>query len=67
MIPAALKRPKSWLMIGVLFVAYSGVIELIQPLVNRYGEWLDLAANTGGVILGAILAELALRLFPAEG
>jgi hypothetical protein len=22
------------------------MIELIQPYVNRYGEWLDLAANT---------------------
>jgi len=28
------------------------VIELIQPFVNRYGEWLDLLANIAGLILG---------------
>ncbi len=26
-------------------------MELIQPYVNRYGEWLDFAANAGGTAL----------------
>ncbi len=39
------------------FFCWSGAIELIQPYVNRYGEWLDLAANTGGLISGFIVAR----------
>ena len=27
------------------FALYSGLIELIQPRVNRYGEWMDFMAN----------------------
>ncbi|VAW49668.1 hypothetical protein MNBD_GAMMA03-1721, partial [hydrothermal vent metagenome] len=37
----ALPKPKYWLWLAVLFVAWSGAIELIQPSVNRYAEWLD--------------------------
>ncbi|PCH62997.1 MAG: hypothetical protein COC19_01965 [SAR86 cluster bacterium] len=58
MLPTALRRPKHWLFISILFVAYSGAIELIQPYVNRYGEWLDLAANTTGIVLAIILSQL---------
>ena len=67
MFPAALRRPLYWPWIGLLIVAYSGVIELIQPFVNRYGEWLDLAANTGGVICGVLLAQLVIYfIIPAR-
>ena len=55
MLPTALRRPKHWLLYGLLFIAYSGVIELIQPFVNRYGEWLDLLSNATGVLLGAAI------------
>ena len=65
MFPTALRRPNKWMMIGLLFIAYSGAIELLQPYVNRYGEWLDMAANTLGVICGLIVAELIIRLYPA--
>lgn len=58
-----LKYPRYWWCFGVLIIAYSGVIELLQPHVNRYGEWLDLAANSGGVLLGAILAVVFRRRF----
>jgi hypothetical protein len=35
-----------------LFIAFwGGMIELIQPSVNRYGEWLDFYADTLGVVL----------------
>ena len=40
----------------VFFIGYSGLIELIQPYVNRYGEWLDMLANTAGVVCGVALA-----------
>jgi hypothetical protein len=61
--PAALRKPPHWKLIALLFIAYSGVIELIQPYVNRYGEWLDLAANTGGILCGLFIAWLAIILW----
>ena len=59
--PVALRQPRYWLYISLSFIAWSGAIELIQPYVNRYGEWMDLAANTVGVFLGLSLALLARR------
>ena len=58
MIPTVLKRPRHWILIGLLFLAYGGLIELVQPYVNRYGEWLDLAADAAGLVSGWLLAEL---------
>ena len=57
-LPVALRKPNKWAAYIFIFVAYSGAIELIQPFVNRYGEWLDMVANTGGVVLGLLIAEL---------
>lgn len=59
MFPAAFKKTRHWLLLAIIFVLYSGLIELIQPYVNRYGEWLDLLANTVGVAIGASLGLLA--------
>jgi len=59
--PVALAKPKHWLLIGLLFIFWSGAIELIQPYVNRYGEWLDLLANSVGLGCGFILAWLINR------
>jgi NhaP-type Na+/H+ or K+/H+ antiporter len=58
MLPTALRKPDNWILFGILFICYSGAIELLQPYVNRYGEWMDMLANTGGVICGVIVAEL---------
>ncbi|MCG3862587.1 MULTISPECIES: VanZ family protein [unclassified Photobacterium] len=58
-----LKMPKNWYWLFIGFIAWSGAIELIQPYVNRYGEWLDLAANTGGLISGFILARIFYKIF----
>lgn len=55
MLPVALRQPKHWLLIACFFIAWSGAIELIQPYVNRYGEWMDLAANVGGLLLGVVI------------
>ncbi len=40
---------------ALCIVLWGGMIELIQPSVNRYGEWLDFFANTLGVILVTII------------
>jgi VanZ family protein len=58
MLPITLRQPKYWLIIVFAFLAFSGLIELIQPYVNRYGEWLDMAANTFGLLCGFILAKI---------
>lgn len=57
MLPTAVRRPRYWLFLGLGFIAYSGLIELLQPLSNRYAEWLDLLANSCGVIIGAVLGK----------
>ena len=66
MFPTALNKPKTWKLIGLFFIAYSGVIELLQPYVNRHGEWSDMAANTTGIICGLLLAEIVIYFFPAN-
>jgi len=65
-IPLGLKKPRYWLIVVSFFLVYSGLIELIQPYVNRYGEWLDMAANSLGMFCGLLIAELLNYFFPAR-
>ncbi|WP_020586172.1 VanZ family protein [Desulfobacter curvatus] len=58
MLPAAVRKPANWVLLGLFFVLYSGAIELIQPFINRYGEWMDMFANSSGVICGAVIGGL---------
>jgi VanZ family protein len=66
MFPSALRKqkPKSTILITLFFIACSGAIELIQPYVNRYGEWLDLIANIAGLGCGFLLAQSTKWIFP---
>ena len=43
------------------FIFWGGGIELLQPYVNRHGEWLDFAANSLGVVFGAGVGMLTRR------
>ncbi|MCW8962973.1 MAG: VanZ family protein [Gammaproteobacteria bacterium] len=61
MFPTALRKPKFWLLIGLFFLCWGGSIELLQPYVNRYGEWSDMIANAIGLICGLLAAELVRR------
>ena len=47
-------------------VIMSGLLELMQEYctATREGSWLDLAANTIGATLGAIVGLLILRFYP---
>lgn len=60
--PVALARPTHWMWLVIGLLGFSGMIELIQPYVNRYGEWLDLAANTGGLFCGCCIASVIRRM-----
>ena len=62
-LPVALRRPNRWMFVITFFILYGGLIELIQPYVNRSGEWLDLLANTCGVLCGIMLAFLINKFF----
>ena len=57
--PTALRRPHGWGYIILFFAVYSGAIEVIQPYVNRYGEWTDFIANLVGLLIGSIIALIA--------
>lgn len=49
------RRDLPW--VGVAVVAFGGLIEILQSVMGlgRQGDWLDLAADTIGVILGVAL------------
>ena len=51
-----------WPFIILCYALYSGLIELIQPHVNRYGEWMDWIANIFGLIIGIFLSFLIKKL-----
>ena len=55
-IPTAFAYPKRLLVMAILYILLGGLIELIQPYVNRYGEWLDFISNLSGVVLGSFIA-----------
>ncbi len=60
--PVSFARPKHYILILIFIISWSGLMELIQPYVNRYGELKDLTANTIGVVIGFVIARLANRL-----
>jgi len=60
--PTVLRKPKNWQILLFVFILFSGLIELIQPFVNRYGEWLDMAANAFGLLCGYTFAQTCLFL-----
>ncbi|TDO98860.1 hypothetical protein DFP79_1273 [Marinomonas balearica] len=42
---------RRFLAYAMFMILWGGIIELIQPYVNRYGEWLDFFADGVGVVL----------------
>jgi VanZ family protein len=60
-LPVALAAPRRWPLWIVGFLMISAGIELIQPMLNRYGEWKDLVANSAGLVAGSATG-IALRL-----
>ena len=59
--PIGLVRPHRWRSLLIFCLLWSGIIEIIQPNLNRSGEWLDFVANLMGIWLG-IVATLPFRL-----
>ena len=57
-LPSAVAKPKNYLFLGLCFIAYGGLIEILQPYVNSHGEWLDFLGNMTGVILAYIVLSI---------
>ena len=62
MLPIALCKPRYWYLFAFAITVWSGGIELVQPFVNRYGEWLDLLANVAGVIIGCVIGVIVNKI-----
>ena len=62
-LPIAIIRPNAMWIILCLSIAFGGVIELLQPLVNRNCEMADFLADAIGAISGFLVAA-ALRSRP---
>lgn len=62
--PLMLRKPRYWGWGLLVLAAWSGLIELIQPYANRYGEWADMLANVGGLACGAVIAYLINLCYP---
>ena len=60
-LPVSLARPRHWWLVLAGFLTWSGKMEILQPYVNRYGEWADLLANASGLALGGGLGALLRR------
>lgn len=50
------KTGKAVVAVFLAVIAYGGLIEAIQPYVNRYGEFNDFLANAAGAGAGVLLA-----------
>ncbi|MEL6440720.1 MAG: VanZ family protein [Cyanobacteria bacterium J06621_8] len=67
-LPLALSKPNSWRLLAfiLLFIGYSGMIEVLQPYINRYGEVEDLLANCAGLGCGWLIAQIVNYFFPTK-
>jgi len=54
-IGVGLRRPSNYLLIIVFFSFYSGLIEIVQPYVNRFREIEDFLFNNLGIFIGLTL------------
>ena len=61
-LPVSLLLPaKAWL-IFIIAVVYGGLIEIIQPYVNRYAEFGDFMADAVGAAVGAAIGVVISRV-----
>jgi len=62
-VPAAslYRRALIWLL--PLIIVFGGAIELIQPYVNRQGEWQDFLADAIGALIGVAIGLVAQSVY----
>ena len=57
------RRPSNYFLIIIFFSFYSGLIEIIQPYVNRYGELEDFLFNNLGIFIGLMIGTVISKIF----
>ena len=57
-LPIGYAQPKYTFLYLFTLILISGTIEVIQPYVNRYGEWLDFLANTLWIFVGFLVGKI---------
>ena len=62
-IGVGLRRPSNYLLVVIFFSFYSGLIEIIQPYVNRFGEVRDFLFNNLGIFIGLTIGILINKIF----
>ena len=56
--PLAYCNKRYAMVIAIAALGYGGFIEIVQPYVNRYGEFNDFVADGIGVCIGIAMARL---------
>ena len=57
---------KRFTYMALFIIFWGGAIELIQPSVNRYDEWLDFYADALGVVIVFVIKSLLTRISPPK-
>tara|TARA_S200000501_G_scaffold367275_1_gene403358 strand:+ start:529 stop:792 length:264 start_codon:yes stop_codon:yes gene_type:complete len=57
-LPISYAQPKYTRLYLFTMILISGIIEVIQPYFNRYGEWLDFLVNIIGIFIGFFLGKI---------
>ena len=58
-----LRKPPNYFLIIILFSFYSGLIEIIQPYVNRFREVEDFLFNNLGILIGLTLGIVINKIY----
>jgi len=62
-IGVGLRRPSSYVLIIIFFSFYSGLIEIIQPYLNRFREVEDFLFNNLGILIGLTLGIVINKIY----
>ena len=57
-----LRKPQNYILILIFLSFYSGLIEIIQPYVNRFAEIEDFIFNNLGLIIGFVLGVIVKKI-----
>ena len=57
-----LRKPENYILILIFLSFYSGLIEIIQPYVNRFAEIEDFIFNNLGLIVGFVTGAFVKKI-----
>lgn len=63
----ALGPSRRFIIMSLIIIMMGGLIELLQPYVNRYADWYDFWADVAGVALAYVVHAVALLFKQRQG